>query len=213
MTVRWIADELLDREVLDRSGERIGRIDWIYLDARSADPTFVALDTGRRSPSVVPLAGAVSRGDTIVLPFDRDRVLTAPDVRPSGRDGGLSSAQEQSLHAYYADSGDAMTRSEERLRVRTEDQPTGRARLRKYTVTEDVQVTVPVTREEVRVEYGPFDADDEPEPDPTTLHTERVVVRTERVPTERVHLGTERVTEQRTVSAPVRREKIELEED
>ena len=47
---------------------------------------------------------------------------------------------------------DAMTRSEEELRVSTERQATGRVRLRKYVVTEYRQVTVPVTREEVRVD-------------------------------------------------------------
>ena len=50
---------------------------------------------------------------------------------------------------------DAMTRSEERLRVGTEKVETGRARLRKYVVTENQTVTVPVTREEVRIEREP----------------------------------------------------------
>ena len=49
-----------------------------------------------------------------------------------------------------------MTRSEEQLRVGTERYETGRARLRKYVVTEQQQVTVPVTREEVRVEREPI---------------------------------------------------------
>lgn len=44
-----------------------------------------------------------------------------------------------------------MIRSEERLRVGTETRETGRARPRKYVVTEHVQITVPVSREEVRV--------------------------------------------------------------
>ncbi len=50
---------------------------------------------------------------------------------------------------------DAMTRSEEQVRVGTERIQTGRARLRRYTVTEMRTITVPVTREEVRVEYEP----------------------------------------------------------
>ena len=51
---------------------------------------------------------------------------------------------------------DAMTRSEERLNVGTESREAGRARLRKYVVTEQEQVTVPVTREEVRIEREPI---------------------------------------------------------
>ncbi len=49
-----------------------------------------------------------------------------------------------------------MTRSEEELRVGTEKREAGRARLRKYVVTEQVQKTVPVRREEVRVEREPI---------------------------------------------------------
>src|SRR3954454_6710230 len=46
----------------------------------------------------------------------------------------------------------AMTRSEEELNVGTPQRHTGRPPLRKYIVTENVETTVPVSREEVRVE-------------------------------------------------------------
>src|SRR5436305_8484617 len=51
---------------------------------------------------------------------------------------------------------DAMTRSEERLNVGTRSEEAGRARLRKYVVTEQQEVTVPVSREEVRLEREPI---------------------------------------------------------
>ena len=47
---------------------------------------------------------------------------------------------------------EAMTRSEERLVASTEVYEAGRARLRKHVVTEDVQITVQVRREELRLE-------------------------------------------------------------
>jgi stress response protein YsnF len=56
----------------------------------------------------------------------------------------------------------AMTRSEERLHVGTEQAESGRARLRKYVVTEQVTQTVPVSHEEVRLER-------EPSPTPTAV--------------------------------------------
>ena len=59
---------------------------------------------------------------------------------------------------------DAMTRSEERPRVRTESQPASRVRLRKHVVTEYQQVTVPVRREEIRLEREPAV---DPDPDVT----------------------------------------------
>jgi uncharacterized protein (TIGR02271 family) len=49
-----------------------------------------------------------------------------------------------------------MTRSEEELRIGSAQQETGRVRLRKHVVTEQVQTTVPVQREEVRVERDPI---------------------------------------------------------
>jgi stress response protein YsnF len=41
---------------------------------------------------------------------------------------------------------EAMTRSEERMNVGTTTEQTGRARLRKYVITENVQQSVPVSR-------------------------------------------------------------------
>lgn len=115
---------------------------------------------------------------------------------------------------------DAMTRSEEQLHVGTARREAGRARLRKYVVTETVTKTVPVTHEEVRVEREPItdanrgDALDGPsiseEEHEVVLHAERPVVEKEVVPVERVRLDKETVTAQETVTEEVRKEKIEV---
>ncbi|GHD41481.1 hypothetical protein GCM10008097_06240 [Mycetocola manganoxydans] len=117
----------------------------------------------------------------------------------------------------------AMTRSEEQLNVGTQKVQTGKARLRKYVVTEQQNVTVPVQREEVRLERepitdanvgdalsGPDLSDEEHE---VTLTEERVVVDKETVPVERVRLDKETVTEQQNVTEDVRHEEIELDGD
>ncbi|MGY5885933.1 DUF2382 domain-containing protein [Modestobacter lacusdianchii] len=116
---------------------------------------------------------------------------------------------------------DAMTRSEEQLRVGTQQVEAGRARLRKYVVTENVTTTVPVSHEEVRIEREPItdanvgDALDGPaiseEEHEVTLHAERPVVQKEAVPVERVRLDTETVTEQETVTDTVRKEQIDTD--
>ncbi len=49
-----------------------------------------------------------------------------------------------------------MTRSEERLNVGTQQVEAGRARLRKYVVTKEQTVNMPVSHEEVRVEREPI---------------------------------------------------------
>jgi hypothetical protein len=127
----------------------------------------------------------------------------------------------------------AMTRSEERLRVGTQPVAASRVRLVKYVVTEEVQITVPVRREEIRVEQVPLDAPEpgpgeslvapgEPAgpgaqrgglPDEIILHTERPVVTVEVVPTERVRLRTELVEGQETVTGQVQREQIVVDQE
>jgi uncharacterized protein (TIGR02271 family) len=118
---------------------------------------------------------------------------------------------------------DAMTVSEEQLQVGTERREAGRARLRKYVVTENVTQTVPVQREEVRLEREPItdanvgDATAGPaiseEEHEVVLHEERPVVQKETVPVERVRLDTDTVTEQETVSDEVRKERVEVDGD
>jgi uncharacterized protein (TIGR02271 family) len=118
---------------------------------------------------------------------------------------------------------DAMTRSEEQLRVGTQQVEAGRARLRKYVVTENVTTTVPVSHEEVRIEREPItdatigNALDGPaiseEEHEVVLHAERPVVTKEAVPVERVRLDTVSVTEQETITDTVRKERIEADTD
>ena len=116
---------------------------------------------------------------------------------------------------------DAMTRSEEELRVGTTRRETGRARLRKYVVTENVTQTVPVQREEVRVEREPVtdanvdDAMDGPaiseEEHEVVLHDEQPVVDKNVVAKERVRLDKDSETEDAQVSEEVRKERIEAD--
>ena len=116
---------------------------------------------------------------------------------------------------------DAMTRSEEELRVGTASRESGRARLVKHVVTEDVTQTVPVQREEVRVEREPItDANRgdataggelTSEEHEVVLHEEEVVVDKQAVPKERVRLDKDVVTDEQQVSETLQKEQIESE--
>jgi uncharacterized protein (TIGR02271 family) len=118
---------------------------------------------------------------------------------------------------------DAMTLSEEQLHVGTETRQSGRARLRKYVVTEQQNVTVPVSHEEVRLEREPITdanvgaANDGPaiseEEHEITLREEVPVVSKEARPVERVRAATETVTGEEQVSDEVRKERVELDDD
>ena len=115
-----------------------------------------------------------------------------------------------------------MTRSEEELAVGTQRRETGRARLRKYVVTEEVQQTVPVQREEVRIEREPITdanvdeatsgAEISEEEHEVVLHAEEPVAEKRVVPKERVRLDKDVETEERTVSEEVRKEQIDVDD-
>jgi uncharacterized protein (TIGR02271 family) len=115
----------------------------------------------------------------------------------------------------------AMTRSEEQLRVGTERVEAGRARLRKYVTTETETRTVPVTKETVHVEREPITDANMPnamsgpaiseEEHEVVLTEERAVVQKEAVPVERVRLDKDTVTENVQVTEEVRKEQIDMD--
>ncbi len=231
---------------------KLGTVGEVYLDDETGRPEWATVRTGMfgTKESFVPLAEADLSGSDLRLPYDKDKVKNAPQI---DTDGHLSPDEEADLYRYYgvgtgaqfADTttttdrtnthgtvghdtsgpttDDAMTRSEEQLRVGTERVEAGRARLRKYVVSENVTQTVPVTHEEIRVERepitdanvgsaldGPAISEEEHE---VVLHAERPVVAKEAVPVERVRLDTQTVTEQETVNETVRKEQIEFDDE
>jgi uncharacterized protein (TIGR02271 family) len=231
------------RTAVDVDGDKIGTIEEIYLDTDSGEPEWLAVRTGLFGTHVsfVPLAQAREDGDDIRVPFPKGHVKGAPNVDP---DGQLSQREEAALYRHYEldyassdgdrsgrepvgrdvsgpTTDDAMTRSEEELRVGTREREAGRARLRKYVVTDEVTQTVPVRREEVRVEREPItdanvdDALDGPaiseEEHEVVLHAEEPVVEKRAVPKERVRLDKDVEVEQREVRDEVRREEIDVD--
>jgi uncharacterized protein (TIGR02271 family) len=223
--------------VVATDGDKIGSVQDIYLDRETDQPEWVLVNTGMfgTRSTFVPLSDANMQGNDIVVPYDKELVKGAPNI---DADGELSEQEEADLYRHYdleysqysgtdvedkTGTDDAMTRSEEELRVGTTKQERGRVRLRKYVVTENVQKTVPVQREEVRVERepitdanvddatsGPAISEDEHE---MTLSEEQVVVEKRAVPKERVRLTKDTVTDEQTVSEQVRKEQIEQEGD
>jgi uncharacterized protein (TIGR02271 family) len=234
------------RTAVDPSGEKVGTIKELYSDDATGVPEWVAVSTGLLGTRVsfAPISGATAEGDDLRLTVTKDQVKDAPNVEA---DGHLEPAEEAELYRYYGrgddyESGwdtkarhttgrdtsgpttdDAMTRSEEELQVDKRSREAGRARLRKYVVTEDVNVTVPVQREEVRVEREPItdanrDAamsgpDISEEEHEVILNEEEVVVGKQTVPKERVRLDKDVVTDQKQVSEKVRKEQIDVDTD
>jgi uncharacterized protein (TIGR02271 family) len=152
------------------------------------------------------------------VPYTTEGSTTATDI-PSEQSNGEVRGGGHDVSGPNTD--DAMTRSEEELRVGTAQRERGRVRLRKYVVTENVQQTIPVQREEVRLEREPVtdanidQAMDGPEiseeEHELVLHEEEPVVEKRAVPKERVRLDTEVHQEDRQVSEDVRKEQIDTE--
>ncbi|MEU3272491.1 PRC and DUF2382 domain-containing protein [Saccharomonospora sp. NPDC006951] len=165
---------------------------------------------------------------TQAMQANRERALR--DREQTGtRAGAMEGADSKSAKDTQAERGardkrhagdDTMIRSEEQLKVGTEQVETGHVRLRKYVVTEEQQITVPVSHEEVRLEREPITGAEREtsatigeETYDVTLHAEKPVVSKETVAVERVRLGTEKITEEQTVTDHVRKERVEVEDD
>jgi stress response protein YsnF len=241
---------VLAHPVYDADGNKIGEAQHVYLDDATGKPEWVAVKTGffGSRESFVPVHDATLSGDHLDVPYSKEKVKDAPNVDVESG-GHLSEEEEHRLYDYYGidwdaawqeaqrtegtrpnagmpptgETDDAMTRSEERLHVGTERHEVGRARLRKYVVTEEEQVTVPVRKEKVRIEREPIseanrDAAMGGEPigeaeHEVTLHEDKPVVETRAEPVERVRMTAEEHTEEETVRGRVRKERIDAEAD
>jgi uncharacterized protein (TIGR02271 family) len=234
------------RTLVDRDGGRIGSIDAIYLDDDTGQPEWALVNTGLfgTKSSFVPLAQATEDHSDVRVPYDKQLVKDAPRIDPDGR---LSEAEERRLWRHYGldydrttrrratgkdavgrdtsgpTTDDAMTRSEEELRVGTAQRERGRVRLRKYVTTEQVQQTVPVQRERVRVEREPItDANRDaatsgPEiseaEHEVILREEEPVVQKRVVPKERVRLDKDTLTDEERVAEELRKEQIDIDNE
>ncbi|HWE54602.1 MAG TPA: PRC and DUF2382 domain-containing protein [Acidimicrobiales bacterium] len=226
-------------EVVDSQGTKIGKVEEIYLDEQSGQPEWLSVKTGMfgSKHSFVPLTGANDSDGQVQVPYTKELVTGSPATE-TDKDGYMTPDEESTLFAYYREQGyqapsgydtsgpstdEAMTRSEEELRVGTSTQEVGRARLRKWIETEHVSRTVPTRHETVRVESEPITeanrdrALDGPElseeEHEVVLHDETVVAATEVVPKERVRLVKEETTSEEQVEADLRKERIASEGD
>ena len=216
--------ELVGKTLLGRSGVRVGKVTQVY-ESAAGEGTFATVKTGLFGghSSFVPLAEAQLHGDDVHVPYPKEQIDEAPRV---SADHELGPDEEDRLFAHYGLAGAApvagdatVTRSEERLHVGTERVETGRARLRKYVVTETVSETVPVSHEELRVVREPLEpgAPGVPQVDALSeevhevvLSAERPVVQREVVAVERIRLSTETVSGEETVTEQVRKEQVEV---
>src|SRR5215218_4977698 len=203
--------QLRGAEVIDASGDKVGTVEEIYLDQESGQPEWALVKTGLfgSKSTFVPLSGAQPEDDTLRVRYEKAQIKDAPKI---DADQQLSQSEERELYQHYGlgysgsgqdvdatsqrdpvgedvsgpETDNAMTRSEEELRVDKTPRERGRVRLKKYVVT-----------------------DEEHE---VTLHEEVPVADKVAVPKERVRLDKETVTDEETVTGEVRQERIDVDD-
>lgn len=186
-TEKTTVDQLVDRNVLDQSGDKIGSIKDVYADNHTGQPSWLAVSTGFFGTKVgfVPLDRAWKTGDDIFVPYSKDQVKDAPHVEA---DGQLTEAEEAELYRYYEGYGMTPTwnRDDDKTMNRDRDdddrgrgeviqevpvaneeidieaakkRQTSKVRLRKYVETEHKTITVPIQKERVVLEQDPDTTD------------------------------------------------------
>lgn len=93
--------ELIGRTAIDSNGDKIGKIEQIYLDNETGQPNWVALATGvlGRRHNFAPMHNAHASGEDIVLGVTKEKVGDAPVIED---DGHLDRHQEETLYEYYS---------------------------------------------------------------------------------------------------------------
>jgi uncharacterized protein (TIGR02271 family) len=192
-------------------GRGLSRGDWLAVARRRHRPAHMTLPgkgdgdgdgngrgDGDGRGGIAEKARALASAVTPDSKGDGSRDSKGDGSRDSTGDGGRDSA-EITLH-------------EERVHVESRSRPRERVVVRKHVITEHVSVTVPLRREELRIERVPLDAprDAGAELD-VTLMEDEPVVHTHTVATERFRASKEAVTEQREVGATVRREEADID--
>jgi uncharacterized protein (TIGR02271 family) len=204
--------------VVDSGGERVGRLEALYYDDVTAEPAWIAVRTAS-SPSrrvLAPVEGAeLGRDRTVRLAHAREAVEASGTVEAEA----IDAEAELALRAHYGLPPE-LTRYEEELRVGTEAEEAGAVHVRKRVETESVEEEVERGVEQAGLERVPVEGEDaglvETLPDGSVsipVFEEELVVTKRLVVRERVIVRKEKRVEQETVTAELRRERVEIEAD
>ena len=91
LLVVWAADlhlpELLQmrgQDIYDRDGDKLGKLEEIYLDAETGQPEWALVNTGMfgTKSSFVPLRDATDDGGNLRVPCEKSQVKDAPSMDP-----------------------------------------------------------------------------------------------------------------------------------
>jgi sporulation protein YlmC with PRC-barrel domain len=111
-------DDVRNATMVDRDGDKIGKVEDVFLDRQTGRPAWAAVKTGLfgRKHTLVPITDALLNPNAEVqVPFDKKQVKEAPNVEP-GED--LTPELEREMWEHYGMAGYEEWRGEDKTRGR-----------------------------------------------------------------------------------------------
>jgi uncharacterized protein YrrD len=97
----WNLAEWHGKMLIDRDGEKIGKLQDVYVDVETDEPQFGTVKEGLigRHLTFVPLGGITVGPDDLQVAVSRQQVKDAPNIEQHGEE--LSQADESALYHHY----------------------------------------------------------------------------------------------------------------
>jgi sporulation protein YlmC with PRC-barrel domain len=97
----WNVAEWHGKPLVDVNGEKIGKLEDVYVDVETDVPQFATVKEGfiSRHLTFVPLGGITVGPDQLQVAVTKDQVQTAPNIEQHGE--GLSPADESALYHHF----------------------------------------------------------------------------------------------------------------
>ena len=98
---RWAVADWLGKVIVDRDGERIGKLQDVYVDVETDEPQFGTVKEGvfGRHLTFVPLAGVQVGPESLQVATTKEQVRSAPDIELQGEE--LSQSDESTLYHHF----------------------------------------------------------------------------------------------------------------
>jgi uncharacterized protein (TIGR02271 family) len=236
-----IEDQYAGYEVYDPNGEKIGKVDDLFVDEND-QPEYLGVKMGflGTKSTLIPWEAVTvdEEGQRIEVSVDKDRAKDGPtfdddrEITPEYENEvrsyyGLESreaSEEGGAYGEYYDESDEddlrVQRTEEELRAGTREREAGGLNVRKRVRTDREQIRVPKRREEVHVDRVPVEEGREAseaeigEDEVSVPVTEEEVVTEKRpVAKEEIRVRKDAVEDEEVVEEDVRREEVDVDDE
>ena len=98
---KWNVTEWRGKMIIDRDGEKIGKLQDVYVDVETDEPQFGTVKEGflDRHLTFVPLRGIQIGPDDLQTTATKEQVRSAPDIEMHGEE--LSQSDESTLYHHF----------------------------------------------------------------------------------------------------------------